>query len=194
MAMIKGVDKVVGAEGFDFALLRSMVKALNEAEVLAKPIKAVAVSKPVLVDNFIKGIESVPEGSEEEKKIPAEVVNLYHSYVDVIEDKAVGLETVVGKKESPEKAVKEGKKKVKDKKIKQEGGPGKDVYGFRIDSKMHLVALVVEEGGAEGVEVKDIKDADWNVRKNSYKSYWMKIVDGGFAEFKDGRICLKGKG
>jgi len=119
MAMLKGVDKVVGAEGFDFNLLKDAVKTLNDAEVLAKPIKTVAVSKPVLVDNFIKGIESVPEGSDEEKKIPAEVVNLYNSYVDVIEDKVVGLEAAAGKKEAPEKSGKGGKKKV----VKKEKGP-----------------------------------------------------------------------
>lgn len=97
MAMVKGVEKVVGCEGFDLNLLKGTVKKLNEAEVLEKPIKVVAVKKEVLVDAFLKGIESIPEGSDLEKKIPVEAIKLYNDYGEVIDDKKIVLEAGVSK-------------------------------------------------------------------------------------------------
>lgn len=92
MTLVKGVEKVVGAEGFDFSLLKEVVKKLNEAGILAKAIKVVAVGKEKLVDDFIKGIEGIPEGGEEEKKIPVEVIKFYNDYVDILGDKKMSLE------------------------------------------------------------------------------------------------------
>jgi len=99
MAMIEGVDKVVKVEGFNFNVLKEVVKKLNAAEVLDKPIATVGIKKEVLVNAFLKGIESIPEGSELEKKIPEEAAKLYNDYVDVMEDKKIALEYGVEKKE-----------------------------------------------------------------------------------------------
>ena len=95
----------------------------------------------------------------------------------------------------PEKKVAETKKPKKEKekettKTESKSDNGKDRYGFRIDSIMHKVALIVESGGKEGVTVKDIRDASWNVRKNNYRAYWAEMIVRGFAEFKDDKIKL----
>ena len=181
MAVIKGIEKVVKGEGFDLGVLKTIVKVFNEAGLIEKKIRIVAVKTEALASEFMVAVEAVPK--EREKEIPKDVLNLYNAYADVIDDKKVGI-TVNGEVEKKEK---EGKK-IGDGKPKSE----KDAYGFRVDSIMHKVALMVEKGGTEGVTVKDIRSAEWNVRKNSYKSYWMKMVENGFAECRDGRIYTKG--
>jgi hypothetical protein len=73
--------------------------ALNETGVLEEKLKTVGVKKEVMVDSFLKAVESIPEGSEEEAKLPDSVVEFYNSIVD-------------GKDPSPEEiAAMEAKKK-----------------------------------------------------------------------------------
>ena len=62
--------------------LRKMCGALNKSGVLKEKIKAVGVKKGDLVKLFLDGVDSVPEGSEEEKKIPPEVLKFYNGIVD----------------------------------------------------------------------------------------------------------------
>ena len=95
MALVKGVEKVVEAEGFDLSFLKEKIKELNDAGILENKVKVVAVSKPVMVDSFLKAIEAIPEGSAEEKAIPKDVTILYNAYVDVLEDKSLVIPVVV---------------------------------------------------------------------------------------------------
>jgi hypothetical protein len=79
--------------------LRVQMGALNETGVLEEKLKTVGVKKEVMVDSFLKAVESIPEGSEEEAKLPDSVVEFYNSIVD-------------GKDPSPEEiAAMEAKKK-----------------------------------------------------------------------------------
>ena len=100
MALLKGIEKVVEAEGFDLVYLKAKIKELNDAGILEGKVKSVAVTKPVMVDGFLKAIESIPEGSAEEKAIPKDVTVLYNAYVDILEDKVLAIPVVV--KEGPE--------------------------------------------------------------------------------------------
>lgn len=96
MAMAKGIEKVVGCEGFDVNVLREAIKKVNESGILESPLKFVGKTKEVMIDSFFKAIESVPEGSDLEKKIPPEAVKLYNEYVEVMEDKRIVLEKMEG--------------------------------------------------------------------------------------------------
>ena len=118
MAITKGVEKVVGIEGFNFNILKETVKKLNESGVLEKPIKVVAVGKDKLVDEFIKGIESVPPDSEQEKAIPTEAIKLYNDYVEVMENKKIALENSGDGTSTEKKTGKKSKAKKEKNRIK----------------------------------------------------------------------------
>jgi len=75
-------------------------------------------------------------------------------------------------------------------KAKKKNDVEKDRFGFGMNTIMHTVAQAVVDAGAKGITVKEIKELSWNTRKDAYKAYWMKLVDGGFAEFKDGTIKI----
>lgn len=62
--------------------LRQEIGKLNAAEVLPAKIKTVGVKKPDLVKSFLDGVDSVPEGSEEEKKLPESVVLFYNMIME----------------------------------------------------------------------------------------------------------------
>jgi hypothetical protein len=62
--------------------LREQIGALNATGILEEKLKAVGVKKEVMVDSFLKAVDSIPEGSEEEKKLPDTVVEFYNSIVE----------------------------------------------------------------------------------------------------------------
>jgi len=62
--------------------LRVQMGVLNETGILEEKLKTVGVKKEVMVDTFLKAVESIPEGSPEEKKLPDSVVNFYNSIVE----------------------------------------------------------------------------------------------------------------
>lgn len=121
MALVKGVEKVVEAEGFDLSFLKEKIKELNDAGILENKVKVVAVSKPVMVDSFLKAIESIPEGSAEEKAIPKDVTILYNAYVDVLEDKSLAIPVVVKEGEPGDREDKQGEKLIIKEKVKTQG-------------------------------------------------------------------------
>lgn len=61
--------------------LRQEIGNLNKAGVLKEKIKAVGVKKEELVKSFLDAIDSIPEGSEEEKKIPESTIKFYNDIV-----------------------------------------------------------------------------------------------------------------
>jgi len=65
--------------------VRKEIGALNKCGVLAEKVKAVGVAKKELVESFLKAVESVPEGTEEAKKIPASVIKLYNEIVEGVD-------------------------------------------------------------------------------------------------------------
>ena len=148
MAMVKGADKVVKAEGFVLTTLKEVMKAMNGAGILASPLKMVGKTKEVMVSDFMAAIEGVEPGSDEEKKIPAEVIKLYNDFVDVIEDKKVGLD-VPEKGETP--APVSDKKGVK-------GKAEKSVYGHRLGSESAAIDDALKTGGKNGVTIKEIAE------------------------------------
>jgi len=86
------IEKVVKVEGFDFVALKAACKGLNDCGALGDDkIAFVAKKKEAIVKGFIVSFESVDEGTEQEKLIPPDVVKLYNSYVDVIEDSKMDL-------------------------------------------------------------------------------------------------------
>jgi len=62
--------------------LREQIGALNATGVLEEKLKTVGIKKEVMVDSFLKAVDSIPEGSEEEKKLPDSVVEFYNSIVE----------------------------------------------------------------------------------------------------------------
>ncbi len=104
---MKGLEKIIEAKGFDFKHLKEMAKKLNEADVLEKKIKLVAVGKEKLAEAFIIAIETIPEGDPRAKKIPDDAVDLLNAYVDVIEGEkdevVIGKAEEKAKPETPEK-------------------------------------------------------------------------------------------
>lgn len=58
--------------------LRTEIGNLNKAGV-AEKLKMVGVKKEEMIKSFLAAVESVPEGSEEEKKIPESVTLMYNS-------------------------------------------------------------------------------------------------------------------
>jgi hypothetical protein len=147
MAMLKGVEKVVEVEGFDMNFLKEIVKELNGSGAIDKPIKVVAVKKEVLVDAFLKAIESVSEGSDEEKKIPPQAIKLYNEYVEVIEDKRIALDAVVAPPAKSENQ--EGEKKEK------KSVPKKDKGLTRVET----FAMAIRTGGTKEELAKIGNDA-----------------------------------
>jgi hypothetical protein len=122
-----------------------------------------------LRDGLAKGIYRVAGGF---KKLQEEMLEI--------------LEIVQAAPTERKKEKKREKKKEKTETVK------KDTYGFKMDSIKHLVAKMIEEAGDAGVTVKQIKEAKWNIRKDSYKTYWMELIDKGFAEIDaKGTIFLK---
>ena len=63
-------------------VLRKQIGGLNSSGAIPKKLKAVGIKKDELVKNFLAAVESIAEGSEEEKKLPDEVVTFYNSIVD----------------------------------------------------------------------------------------------------------------
>ena len=106
MAVIKGIEKVVKGEGFDLGVLKVAVKTFNEAGLVEKKIKFVAVKAEVLATEFMVAVEAVPK--EKEKEIPKDVLTLYNAYADVIDDKKVAL---TGTEQTPGKSKIESKPK-----------------------------------------------------------------------------------
>jgi hypothetical protein len=62
--------------------LREQMGALNATGILEEKLKTVGVKKEVMVDSFLKAVNGVPEGSEEEAKLPDSVVEFYNSIVE----------------------------------------------------------------------------------------------------------------
>jgi len=91
---------------------------------------------------------------------------------------------------APKKTKEPAKKKTKEP-AENGGQKEKDRYGFRLDSIKHQIALAVEAVGENGITVKEIKALPWNVRKDSYKAYWMEMVDNGFASFDGSKVTIK---
>jgi hypothetical protein len=62
--------------------LRVQMGALNGVGILEEKLKTVGVKKEAMVDSFLKAVEGIPEGSEDEKKLPDAVVQYYNSIVE----------------------------------------------------------------------------------------------------------------
>ena len=114
--------------------LRKMCGSLNKSGVLAEKIKAVGVKKGDLVKLFLDGVDSVPEGSEEEKKIPPDVLKFYNSIVD-------------GQDPSPEEQAKLTAAKAK-KKAAKPRGPSNEQTAYDI----------VKAGGSDEAILKKMQD------------------------------------
>ena len=61
--------------------LRTQMGALNKAGILKDKLKTVGVKKDAMVASFLAAVEGIPEGSEEEKKLPDTVVEFYNGIV-----------------------------------------------------------------------------------------------------------------
>jgi len=146
MAQVKGIDKLVMAEGFNLNNLKAVIKALNGAEILKSAVKTVGIKKEVIVDSFMKAIESIEQGSELEKKIPTDVVKLYNDYVDVIEDKKVGLSSSI---------VGGTKKRDGEPLVKVKGLRAKNEFGHVVGSQ----AAKIDEMLIKGTNLNDIVSA-----------------------------------
>ena len=62
--------------------LRKEAGNLNKCGVLKEKISMIGMKLVDLYDVFLKSVEGIPEGSEEEKKIPASVIEMYNAIVD----------------------------------------------------------------------------------------------------------------
>jgi len=176
MALVKGIEKVVAAEGFDLSFLKAKIKELNDAGILENKVKTVAVSKPVMVDSFLKAIEAIPEGSAEEKAIPKDVTVLYNAYVDVLEDKVLAIPVVV------KEIVSEGTEGKKEKVTRN--GIEKDEFGFRIGSKMNLFAKAISE---KSLTMGEVKELPWNEKKATYFGTFSKLKKEGKAAIDENK-------
>lgn len=118
MAKKINYEKIMKMDGFKISDLKEVVKGVNESGAI-KPFGISKLSQIKLVEKFIAAIDSVPENSEEEKKIPDNAINLYNEYMDVAEDKKVAIEFSLAagekKKEEGEKEKGKKSKNVKDK-------------------------------------------------------------------------------
>jgi len=95
--------------------LRKEIGILNSSGAIPVKLKTVGVKKEDLVESFLKAVESVAEGSEEEKKLPETVVVFYNGIVE-------------GKDPSPEEIEKmEAKKK---KKSTRPSGPSNEKLAY----------------------------------------------------------------
>lgn len=88
--------------------LRQEIGKLNAAGILKDKLKTVGVKKPDLVSSFINAIDSIPEDSEEAKKIPDSVILFYNGIVE-------------GEDPSPEE-----QEKMKKKKAPKQRGPSRE--------------------------------------------------------------------
>ena len=62
-------------------VLRKQIGGLNSSGAIPKKLKAVGIKKDELVKNFLAAVEGIAEGSEEEKKLPDDVVTFYNTIV-----------------------------------------------------------------------------------------------------------------
>lgn len=160
MAMVKGADKVVKADGFVSTTLKEVMKEMNGAGILVSPLKTVGKTKEAMVSDFMLAIEGIPQGSDEEKKIPVDATKLYNDFVDVIEDKKIGLEKSSVIVEPMKKETDKGEPLVKVKGSRaKEVPPGhsgkKNEFGHIIGSQ----AAKIDEMLIKGANLKDIVSA-----------------------------------
>lgn len=94
-----------------FKELAAAVKLLNDSGLLEKPILTVGVSKEVIIEEFLKGVLSVPDDADGNWTGPKEVAEYYEKIV-LPDPKVVEEEKKMAKKEKAPKEPKEKKEKV----------------------------------------------------------------------------------
>ena len=94
---------MLSAEFVSNTALRKECSNLNKCGVLKEEIKPIlGATRDDLYKKFIDGIESIPEGSEDEKKFPASVINFYNEIVDG-EDPSDAEKAEIAKKKAAKK-------------------------------------------------------------------------------------------
>ena len=93
--------------------VRKEIGAMNKSGLLKEKIKAVGVNKKDLVESFLAAIESIPEDSDDAKKIPPTCIKLYNEIVegtDPSPEEQEKLKAAKAKKEKKEKVPRGGKR------------------------------------------------------------------------------------
>lgn len=162
-------EKIIKAEGFDFQVLKTIVKELNDSGILEKEIKFGKMSKKDLVTRFLNCVKGIPDAVE--NKIPNNVLNLYNAYYDFVDDHTVEIEfkMSVAKREDNEedKVGKDEKKKTK--------------------SSMFINAITKKP-----MTMAEIKKEKWNDNNGTFYDLFKKLEEEGKAKKdKDGRMSIK---
>lgn len=129
-----GIDKVNMQE------LKAAVKELNGLELLASTIKVIGVTKQVLVDSFVAGVESISD--EDSASLTDGVVNMYNSlFADEVEGGDAAKDDEPAEKAAAEKPAKEKKEKKPKKAV--EKGP----FGSTVGSGANNIDVALAAGG-----------------------------------------------
>ena len=127
-------NKGLSAEFVDNKELRKQIGALNKTGILKEKIKSIGKSRAELYDIFLDAVAAIPEGSEDEKKLPDSVIGFYNSIVE-------------GTDPTPEE-----QEAMKAAKVKKEPKPrGKNYEELGYDLVKSMAGKSIEEIEAAGV-------------------------------------------